>query len=1129
MSADAGKNSETPLPLTTIMQAIQNLGLELNNMNKRLDALANRIVGDNAGVSGQKTPSHESRWQPLPSCTAGHNDSSDRQPRLRIDPPRFNGEDLVDWIFRIQQYFDYFSTAESERLQLVGMFIDHPASEWFRYYLTNSCGGTWVEFLQAVKQRFDPDHYADYVSLLSRLQQQTSVMAYQTAFEGLLNKVSGIPESTLISMYKATGNHPGNLISYHHPKCKTLFVDLINGDFTNNPGQVNGLYNGAPSIIFSAAEEEFLAGKFSRALIRRSKERISLSALEDFLVRGGFKEFKLRRLGNFEVLFIFKQEDDYQRWFYRRRWNIQGILLTICKWSPNHSPNHDNPISPLWVEVSHVPVHLNDHRALFTIASSLGRPIKLDAKTVIGATPGKVRFCVEMDVSIALPPRIHVWLGERDIWLLCKYEQVMDYCASCSGFGHAKTSCRKCPQILSGNAPAGTGGTVLNPATRSHISSEVVPHDPALAPCTLASQSMGSLDDGWIGTRFEVGETSSPLDTPYGCHSEGGNEETPFDTSELLPLAMDIPKGPKSSLPLPRCPRVKPPPPPPGFGNIFEQARKAEEYASLTQEAYDLDPTDSKRETAQLANAKLILAVKKEVEYWKQKANIKWLEKGDTNSKVFQAYVRGKQKKLSINHIISKEGKGIHNKEELKEEAINFFKAQFSADHCPNLEPILQHIPTLITAEDDASITALPNLEEVKHTIWEMDANSTSGPDGFNGTFFKCCWDIIQQDVLKASQDFFLGMPIPKGYGSTFLTLIPKKSQPKTFDDFRPISLSTFMSKINTKLLANRLKNLLPKIIAEEQAAFQKGKGIEDHILMAKEAIHHLDRKVFGGNLIVKIDMAKAFDRMDLSYLESILKGFGFSCLSIKLLMANLKSTFISILLNGEPTGFFQMTRGVKQGDPLSPLLFIIGGEGFSRLLNHHLETTFIKRYNMGSFKWVGHLIYADDLIIFTKGDTRNLLRLKGVLLDYLGASGQQINYNKSHFYCSKNTSKEQISHIEKILGMTNGSFPFTYLGRTICKGVLRKEHCFSLLEHFDNHISSWYSKILNQMGRLILIKHVLSSIPLHIMAVHTLPKSIHARLNTLMANFYWGRKVVGLNTTGSSGLTYVIPEKQGG
>ncbi|VFQ87786.1 unnamed protein product [Cuscuta campestris] len=208
MSADPNKQPETPLPLSTIMQAIQNLGLELNNTNKRLDALARKFEADPTDPGRTKNPPPERRWQPPPSRTTGRADPADRQLRLRIDPPRFSGEDSVGWIFRIQQYFDYFATSEVERMQLVGMFIDHPASEWYRYYTTNSCGGSWVEFLQAVKQRFDPDHYFDYVSLLSKLQQQTTVLAYQTAFEGLLNKVSGIPEATLISMYKGGLKQP---------------------------------------------------------------------------------------------------------------------------------------------------------------------------------------------------------------------------------------------------------------------------------------------------------------------------------------------------------------------------------------------------------------------------------------------------------------------------------------------------------------------------------------------------------------------------------------------------------------------------------------------------------------------------------------------------------------------------------------------------------------------------------------------------------------------------------------------------------------------------------------------------------------------------------------------------------
>ncbi|VFQ90194.1 unnamed protein product [Cuscuta campestris] len=471
------------------------------------------------------------------------------------------------------------------------------------------------------------------------------------------------------------------------------------------------------------------------------------------------------------------------------------------------------------------------------------------------------------------------------------------------------------------------------------------------------------------------------------------------------------------------------------FGNIFLKLEEAEKKAAKAQEKFENDPTDHNCEMAQQANAQLIHAVNIEVAYWKQKANIKWLEKGDTNSKTFQAFVKGKRQKLKINHILSSEGKGLFSQEDIKKEAIAHFQKAFSSSPCGIMEPILSNIPAVITLEDNALLTSLPSLEEVRDTIWSLDGDSASGPDGFNGNFFKHCWPIIKQDVLLASQEFFLGLPIPKGYGSTHISLIPKKENPKRFDDFRPISLSTFMSKINTKLVANRLKILLPKIISEEQAAFQKGKSCDDHILLTKEALHHIDKKVFGGNAIIKIDMAKAFDRMDWGYLEHILKGFGFSDLSITILMANLKNTYISILINGEPTGFFKLERGVKQGDPLSPLLFIIGGEGLCRLINHHMSSNFISRFNVGSVPMVSHFIYADDLIIFTKGDIRNLLRIKAILNEYFSASGQDMNNSKSRFYTNKSTKSVQIQKMEEALNIKAGHLPFTYLGSTLCKG----------------------------------------------------------------------------------------------
>ncbi|VFR01281.1 unnamed protein product [Cuscuta campestris] len=258
-------------------------------------------------------------------------------------------------------------------------------------------------------------------------------------------------------------------------------------------------------------------------------------------------------------------------------------------------------------------------------------------------------------------------------------------------------------------------------------------------------------------------------------------------------------------------------------------------------------------ESTQLANAKLIKAVNDEVVYWKQKANIRWLDKGDANSKLFQAFPKRKRKKLSITHILSTEGKGLSSPGDIKEVALTHFQKPYKADHNPILEPIIPLIPKVIILEDNSLLTALPTLEEVKRSVWELDGNSASGLDGFNGNFFKHCWEIIKRDVLLASQKFFLGVPVPRAYGSTLLSLIPKIGNPKKFDDFRPISLSTFMSKINTKILANMLKLLLPKLISPEQVASQQGKSIDENILMAEEAVHLLDKKTINqmGRLIL--------------------------------------------------------------------------------------------------------------------------------------------------------------------------------------------------------------------------------------------------------------------------------------
>ncbi|VFQ88383.1 unnamed protein product [Cuscuta campestris] len=294
---------------------------------------------------------------------------------------------------------------------------------------------------------------------------------------------------------------------------------------------------------------------------------------------------------------------------------------------------------------------------------------------------------------------------------------------------------------------------------------------------------------------------------------------------------------------------------------------------------------------------------------------------------------------------------------------------------------------------------------------------------------------------------------MPKAFGSTLITLIPKQEGSITLDQFRPISLSTFFSKIISRLLSERLKIVIPKLISQEQAAFQVGKNITEHVLMVKEMVHILSAKGRGGNCIIKLDLSKAFDKLSWNYLDAVLTKFGFGPPVVHLLMGNLRATHFSVLVNGQPQGFFPMKCGVKQGDPLSPLLFIIALEGLSRFLNHQFSRGYISPFSVGRNPTPCHLLYADDIILFTKADSRNLLRLRELLSLFMKASGQEINYSKSQVIVHERMKAEQQNQIRKIMSIRCHTKEFTYLGSNIVKGKLRKVHCKALVEKFEKKI----------------------------------------------------------------------------
>jgi len=566
------------------------------------------------------------------------------------------------------------------------------------------------------------------------------------------------------------------------------------------------------------------------------------------------------------------------------------------------------------------------------------------------------------------------------------------------------------------------------------------------------------------------------------------------------------------------------------FGNVFDRIRNLESTVAEAEKCYDECPTPETRTLLHRHHAELLTALKQEEMFWRQKARVKWLKEGDANTRFFHATVKDRHHRQRICAIKNDSGELLTTQTAIQEEAISFYSNLFMAEDCSEMEPLLHCLPSSLEASDNVLLSRPPTREEVKEAVWKLDPDSAAGPDGFSGTFFRQCWEIVQEDVYKAMLDFYAGVPIPRAIASAQIVLIPKNNNPETFADFRPICLCTFISKVSTRIIATRLRKILPKLISNEQAGFVEGRSIQDNVLLAFELIQYIDKRCRGSNVVVKLDMMKAFDRVSWPFLRAVLNKFGFPIAFTNLVMNNLAATRLSILINGVSCGFFQPTRGVKQGDPLSPMLFILISEALSRSLILKMGTGILSPYSTGlNCPTVTHLAFADDIVIFANGSSNSLKTLVETLKQYQAGSGQSINFTKSFFVTSKHCSGRRAATMSRILGMQRSSLPFRYLGVNLFRGRNRLFYHQRLLENVDEKLQSWHRKLLSPGGRLILIKHVLSTIPLYTMASIMLPSQIVKALESKLARFFWGTNDGKPKRHWAAWRKFCLPREEGG
>ncbi|CAL5412431.1 unnamed protein product [Camellia sinensis] len=486
---------------------------------------------------------------------------------------------------------------------------------------------------------------------------------------------------------------------------------------------------------------------------------------------------------------------------------------------------------------------------------------------------------------------------------------------------------------------------------------------------------------------------------------------------------------------------------------------------------------------------------------WLQKSRINWASKQDRNTRYFHIMASNRNSRNSLCSVMvngSLVEEPIVVRLEVKSHFMNHFSESWATR--PSLSGQFKNIGGRQAAELLEDFTE----EEVRYVIKNSDGNKAPEPDGFNLAFYKKCWGVVKPEVLQFLREFHQNASLVSSLNSSFIALIPKVDSPSSMRDYRPISLIGSMYKILAKILANRIKQVMPRIISKTQSAFLGGRNILDGILIANEIVDGW-RKSNKKGLVLKLDFEKAYDSVNWEFLFNMLSKFGFGDRWVRWMKSNVTSTKVSVLVNGSHTEEFCSQRGLWQGDPLSHFLFNIVAEGLNILLARAKEMGLIKGATIGNNGIiVTHLQFADDTILFCEAEWVEVVTIKRILRCFEILLGLKINYHKS-VIAGIGVDEVLLRSFASRLNCAHQRLPFKYLGLPLGANPSRSSTWKPVLDKFKQKSSTWKRRLLSFAGRLTLIKSIMSNLPIYYLSLFKIPMGVAKASEKIQANFLWG------------------------
>ena len=517
--------------------------------------------------------------------------------------------------------------------------------------------------------------------------------------------------------------------------------------------------------------------------------------------------------------------------------------------------------------------------------------------------------------------------------------------------------------------------------------------------------------------------------------------------------------------------------------------------------------------------SELAALINRELEGVKIRSRAQWLEEGEKPSRYFFKLEKERTEKNRLSSILDLNDNEVFTREEIESAHVSFYSNLFSPEpiDAESEQTLLNEISKFLSESDRNVCEGALTLAELTTSVKSLNNNKAPGPDGFTVEFYSKFWDLLGPHILDVINLCFSEGELCDSMKSSATRLIYKKrGDIKNLKNWRPISLLNADYKICSKAITLRLSKVLDSIIDCDQTCSVPGRSISSNIVTLRDTLDYIERTNETG-ILISLDQEKAFDRVDRSFLMDLLNRFGFGPDFCNWIKTFYKDANMQIILNGWLTQKIPLLRGVRQGDSLSPLLYILCVEVLACSIRNSPN---IKGFLLPGAKGKQFKVrqYADDTTSFVK-DYNSLKNLFDIISVYEKGSGAKLNRSKTEAMwlgAWRNRSDEPLGltwvRKLKIVGVVFGTVP------------VEEDNWQTKINKLEKSLNLWKSRSLSFIGKSLIINVLALSKLLYLAKVITPPSWVFTRINQLVWPFLWHSKIETVSRN-----TCYLPDHSGG